>query len=256
MSTPQPLPLLSVIIPYYNTGSVFEETLNSLRASSYPLIEVIVVDDGSQPDHVDYLRQLQQEKQDFQLLHQPNSGPSVARHTGILHAKGSFILPLDADDCISEDYLQLAVDAFQQNPKLKLVYCQAEKFGAKEGPWNLPDFSLDKLAIENMIFVSAVFKREDYLLTGGFDPKMRQGWEDWEFWINLLKGGGQVLCLEHVGFFYRIQSASRRKRFSKEQKKKTIAYLNAKHKRFFQRHLRGPLRQQRSLSKFINLFLS
>ncbi|WP_162098470.1 glycosyltransferase family A protein [Nitritalea halalkaliphila] len=152
MYATKPSPQLSVIIPYYNTGKIFQETLDCLQTFQEPTIEIIVIDDGSEPKHAAYLRQLQQERQDFKLLQQPNSGPSVARHTGILHAKGTYILPLDADDCISEDYLRLAVAAFQKNPKLKLVYCQAEKFGAKKGPWKLPDFSLDKLAVENMIF--------------------------------------------------------------------------------------------------------
>jgi len=82
------------------------------------------------------------------------------------------------------------------------------------------------------------------------------GREDWEFWIKMLKNGGEVVQLPIVGFFYRLTPNSKRKKTGTTQKKKErIAYLNSKHLDFFERELNGPLRIQRTWSKPYNTLL-
>nr|WP_244545609.1 galactosyltransferase-related protein [Algoriphagus locisalis] len=108
------------------------------------------------------------------------------------------------------------------------------------------------LAKDNMIFVSVVFRKNDWAASGGFDERLIWGWEDWEFWISLLKNGGEVKKLSCVGFYYRIHSISRRKAVTKQDKKRTINLLNEKHTVFLQQQLGGPIRNPRSWSKTIN----
>lgn len=244
--------LVSVVIPCHNHGNFLEETVNSVINSTYQNIEIVIVNDGSTDNSLEVIKKIAKENLRVYYINQTNSGPSEARNAGIEFANGFYILPLDGDDKIHSDYITQAVNALEQNLQTKVVYCQAEKFGRKSGKWNLKPFSHKSLATENMIFVSALFRKSDWEAVGGFDDALDKGWEDWEFWISMLKDGSQAVQLPLTGFYYRIHSTSRRKSFESEAKKQAIAYLNKKHSDFFWKHIYGPLRAQRSVSKYYN----
>jgi len=248
-------PLVSVIIPCYNQGQYLREAIQSALASDYPNIEIIIVDDGSKDNSHEVAMKIAEEHKNIRSVHQNNSGPSKARNHGIRLAKGKYILPLDADDLIAPNYISEAVTILENRPDVKLVYCEAEKFEGKTGHWKLRPFSLDLLARDNMIFVSGIFRKSDWEECGGFDENIIWEREDWEFWISLLKNGGEVVKLPFVGFYYRIKTHSRRKGMTSEQKKKMIAYINHKHKDFIYERLNGPLRFQRTHSKKYNSIL-
>lgn len=248
-------PLVSIVIPCYNAAPYLEETLSSCMAIRYPHFEIIVMDDGSADESKSILvKWAKQYPEKIRVFQQCNQGPSIARNQGIHHANGKYIVPVDGDDRIHPDYIYQAVKELESDPDIKLVYCEAEKFGGKTGHWILKPFSLEQLAQDNMIFVSSLFRKSDWEKTGGFDPRFCFGWEDWEFWINLLKHGGKVVKLPFVGFYYRIRANSRRKSTNKAAKKMTIDLLNQKHPEFFDYFLNGPLRNPRGLSKYINPF--
>ena len=246
-------PLVSVIIPCYNHVMYLEEAVNSVLNSSYQQTEIIIVDDGSTDNSYRLAQNLaDRHPEKVSAFSQENSGPSVARNKAISLAKGTYILPLDADDKIGKKYIKQAIRLLEADDDIKLVYCEAEKFGKKTGRWKLRPFCRQSLAQDNMIFVSALFRKKDWAKAGGFDERMKCGWEDWEFWISLLKDGGQVKKLPCIGFYYRIHSISRRKSVTKQDKKSTIDLLNQKHAHFLQQHLHGPIRNPRSWSKSIN----
>ncbi len=245
---------VSVIVPCYNHGKFLEETITSVIRSTHPAIEIIIVDDGSKDNSIDIAKQFVSKYPNIRVLTQANKGPSAARNYGIRESSGSIILPLDADDLISPGYITEAVQVLESRKEVKVVYCNAEKFGAKKEPWKLKPFSLGSLAKDNMIFVSAMYRKSDWAACGGYSEDFVWGREDWEFWIKMLKDGGEVVRLPLTGFYYRVQGPSRRKSHKKGSKKKRIDYLNAKHPEFFKAQLNGPLRYQRSLSRLINFF--
>jgi glycosyltransferase involved in cell wall biosynthesis len=251
------LPLVSVVIPCFNQGKYLNETVTSVLASSYKHIELILVNDGSTDNSLEIAKKLEASHPEIRTIDQPNGGVAKARNTGITIASGKYILPLDGDDLISSDYIQKAVDALEANPELKVAYCQAVKFNESgQKPWKLKPFSRHQLAKDNMIFVAAIFRKSDAVEVGGFSEDMKMGREDWEFWIKMLKNGGEVVQLPILGFFYRLTPSSKRKKTGTTQKKKErIAYLNAKHMDFFERELNGPLRIQRTWSKPYNTLL-
>ena len=84
-----------------------------------------------------------------------------------------------------------------------------------------------------MIFCSALFKKEDWKLVGGYDANMIYGLEDWEFWISILKNGGNVKCLDIVGFYYRVKENSMSTLISVEQRDFTQRYVAQKHFNFY-----------------------
>lgn len=246
--------LVSVIIPCYNHGLYLEETVQSVLNSSYVELEIIIVDDGSTDNSKQVATLLCSKYNNISYYFQDNSGPSVARNFGISQSSGEYILPLDADDLISDNYIQEAVNRLNVEPDLKVVYAKAEKFGKVNKAWNLKTFSLYNLALDNLIYVSAVFRKSDWERVNGYTENKVLVREDWEFWIKILKDGGKVIQLPFVGFYYRIHTTSRRKSMSKEKKNAEIDYLNQHHSEYFKKYLNGPLRKNRSLSKLINLF--
>ncbi|MEB2785642.1 glycosyltransferase family A protein [Algoriphagus persicinus] len=246
-------PLVSVIIPCFNHEDFLDDAVNSVLNCSYHNFEIVIMDDGSSDDSYTKARALENKYPDqIRAFSQENAGPSVARNRAIQLAKGKYILPLDADDKIGSKYIEQGIQLLESDQNIKLVYCEAEKFGLISEPWNLRPFCPQLLARDNMIFVSALFRKNDWAEAGGFDERMKWGWEDWEFWISLLKNGGEVKKLSYIGFYYRIHTISRRKSVTKQAKKKTIDLLNEKHAVFLKQYLGGPIRNPRSWSKTIN----
>ena len=226
-------PLLSIIVPCYNQAQYLDECLQSVYNQTFQDWECIIVNDGS-PDHTEQVAQSWVLKNDrFSYLYSENKGVSNARNIGIEKAKGQFILPLDADDKISNEYTTLAINEFQVDKELTLVYCKAKKFGGINEDWILDDFSIQKLAIDNMIFCSAIYKKTDWEKVGGYDINMVTGLEDWEFWISLLKDNAKVVKLDVFGFFYRIKVNSRQKNLHILEKKDLFKYISVKHAGFF-----------------------
>jgi glycosyltransferase involved in cell wall biosynthesis len=246
-------PIVSVVIPIFNQAQFLLETFDSIIKSTFKEIEIIIVDDGSKDDSPKIALDLERKfpGQVFVII-QKNSGPAKARNEGIRKATGKYILPLDADDLISPTYIENAVKILDSNSLVKVVYSEAEKFGDKNGKWKLKPYSPFALALDNMIFVSAFYRKNDWEKVGGYDERMTWGWEDWEFWINLLKSGGEVVKLPETGFYYRIRKNSRRKSTNKDSKHRTIDLINSKHLDFLKAQINGPLRYKRSLSPLIN----
>jgi glycosyltransferase involved in cell wall biosynthesis len=93
--SPPSEPTISVVIPCYNGARFIRETLESVRAQTRPVLEVIVVDDGSTDDSAAIAESFGPL---VRVIRQPNQGESVARNRGIDEAKGDWIAFLDADD--------------------------------------------------------------------------------------------------------------------------------------------------------------
>lgn len=225
-------PLVSIIVPCYNQAQYLDEALQSVLDQTYTNWECIVVNDGSQDNTDEVAKKWIEKDNRFKCLYQENKGVSSARNTGIDYSSGEFILPLDADDKISPAYVALAVESFQRDGLLKVVYCKVEKFGDEIGPLNLKPYAIKTLAAENMIFCTAMYRKRDWELVGGYDINMIYGLEDWEFWIALLKNGGEVKCLNEVGFYYRIKKVSRNSQSNNNQKY-LLEYMSVKHADFF-----------------------
>lgn len=202
-------PLVSIIVPCYNQAQFLPEALDSVLAQTYQNWECVIVNDGS-ADNTDHVANEYCERDSrFKYLRQENLGVSMARNNGIKVSHGEFILPLDGDDMIAQTYVEKALSIFDCCPDIKLVYCKARLFGTLECEWDLPKYDYDELLWNNMIFCSAMYRRKDYNQTGGYNPNMQEGLEDWDFWLSLLKKDDVVYCIEDHLFFYRKHGDSR-----------------------------------------------
>ena len=111
--------MISVIIPLYNKETTIEQSIRSLLTQSFSDFELIVVDDGSTDGSAEKIRGITDER--MILICQENGGPSKARNTGVKHARGEWIVFLDADDELLPDALQIMTAAIKRYPDADLV---------------------------------------------------------------------------------------------------------------------------------------
>ena len=226
------VPRVSVIIPCYNHGRYLDESIGSVLDQTFKDLEIIVVNDGStDPETLDILDLLN--RKGCRVLHTPNQGPAAARNTGISSCRSDYILPLDADDRISPDFIREAVTVLDADPLLGVVYGRVRFFGEAEGVWEQPEFSPGRLLIENMIVATAVFRRKDWLAVGGYRAVMKEGWEDWDFWLSLVGISRKVNRLENGIFYYRIRHDSRTRSLPLGMKMKLFSRLVLSHKSLY-----------------------
>jgi len=202
------MPKVSVIIPCYNHGQYIDQAVESVLAQTFQDFEVIIINDGSTDSYTNELL-LNYKKPKTRVIKTENCGPSSARNMGINNANGEYILPLDADDYISNTYLEKAVKILDNELEIKIVYCMAEKFGNENQRWNLNKFSIEGMYLYNCIFSSALFRKDDWLRIDGYASDMTCGYEDWDFWLSILGTDGEVFRIPEVLFFYRIHDYSR-----------------------------------------------
>lgn len=244
------LPLVSVVVPLYNMEEFVGDTLRSVLASTYRHLEVIVVDDGSSDASASIVAEIAAQDSRVTLLHQENAGPCRARNNAVAASHGQYILPVDADNLLASQFIGQAVPILEAQPNVKVVCPTMEFIGDKQGAWRLPEFSLSLLARRNHIDTCALYRRTDFDRIGGYCEEIIAR-EDWDFWISLLKDGGEVVRLPEVGCYYRVRKQSKRIR-DRKLKAHVTAVLNERHGAFFEEQLGGPLRRMRSWSRWIN----
>ena len=200
--------LISIIIPCYNDAQYIEQAVNSALNQTYANKEVIVIDDGSNFETKTVLKKL--EPKITKLITQENKGQSTARNVGIREAKGNYILVLDSDDFFEPTFCEKAIAVFLENNEVKIVTCEAnllyndgsiEVYKPKGG-------SISNFIYSNGALGTSLYKKEDWQNCGGYDESMRKGFEDWEFFIRLLKNGGTVEVINEPLYNYRKRSNS------------------------------------------------
>lgn len=196
------IPLVSVIIPCYNTYEYIQETLDSVFSQTYQNIEVIAIDDGSTDSTLQKLYENQEIHPQLKVITQKNTYYIIARNNAVKYAKGKYLIFLDSDDKIAPEYIEKCCEIAEQDQNIAAVYSMADFFDAKNEPWQLPEFRLPDFLYRNCIYVSALIRKSEFDKVGGFDENLTQ-FEDWDLYISLVKNGGKVYRLPETLFYYR-----------------------------------------------------
>jgi glycosyltransferase involved in cell wall biosynthesis len=200
-----PAPTVSVIIPSYNTAGSIKPCVDSVLAQTYRDFEAIVVNDGS-PDTPELERALERYLDRIRYIKQENRGPSGARNTGILQARGRYVAFLDSDDFWYPDHLASQMEMLLGDESLGLVYSDyhVARHGvtvgrAFEREPQSRDISFRSLLVEDCSIgtSSAVVCRQAILDAGMFDENLRRC-EDFHLWLRLAHRGVQMRGLMRV----------------------------------------------------------
>lgn len=180
----------------------------SVVNQTYKNFECIIVNDGSVDNTEEIILNWIKTDNRFKYYYQENSGLSKTRNKGIELSAGKYILPLDSDDKISNNYIEECVRVLETQNDVKIAYGASFVFGNKLKKWNLDKYNFEDLLYKNMIYCTGLFRKEDWEKVGGYDENLNEGLEDWEFWIHILKTGGKALKIDSCYFYYRIKEKS------------------------------------------------
>ena len=191
------MPLVSVVIPTYNTARYISEAIESVLAQTYRDFEIIVVDDGSTDNtyevikqcHANNIRDVElievtnpfqqtQRTQRTQQTHltkliyiyQKNSGRAGARNTGIKAARGRYIAFLDSDDLWTSGKLEKQVEIMEGNNKIDFLFGDKQRF-SDDGKV-ITSSMFTRRCYDTDFFGDPLYVRDAYrkLLQGNFIP--------------------------------------------------------------------------------------
>lgn len=130
------MPDVSILMAVYNAAPYLREALDSLLAQTHDGWEALCVDDASTDDSLAVLQEYAARDARIRVYHQTeNQGQAVARNVALAHARGAYIMMLDADDYLSADALRQAVATFERHERTDCVVFQLRLFGAKDELW-------------------------------------------------------------------------------------------------------------------------
>lgn len=224
--------LVSVVIPVYNQAQYVREAVLSACAQGEN-IEIIVVDDAS-PRRGEVEGALSGLEDSVRLITLTrNRGLAGARNAGIAEAHGELILPLDADDNLKCGAIRRLKQALLEYPQADVAYGYLREFEGGSGIWGYSGgWPLRALLETNRLPYSSIFRKSAWERVGGYDEKMRLGYEDWEFWIRLACSGSQFVCINDVTLLYRKRPGSMYEK-SLQYHNDIIAYIQAKHADYY-----------------------
>lgn len=201
---------ISVVIPAYNASLFIAETLRSVLAQTYPVNDIIVVDDGSTDNTADIAESF---GAPVRVFRQPNARQAAARNFGVSQATSEWIAFLDADDLWLPHKIERQLAELARNPHADLCYTGCtwlvqQGSTATLGPaFPAPPAShIRQALLKEVTFLpsSVLMRRSAFLAVGGFNPRYRFGTEDYDLWLRLRHHGTHfAACTEPLTLYRR-----------------------------------------------------
>lgn len=215
------LPLVSIIIPAYNSSAFVADAIRSAINQDYESREIIVVDDGSTDSTPAILKYFADQEQ-IRVVTQINAGAGAARNHGLKHANGTYIAFLDSDDFWVPGKLRFQIEYLEEKPKVGAVSSKWLLWHADAGgrfllpelsPVNKPFSTVPedsgwiytKLLLDCRLLTSTlVLRRSVVEQVGGFDEDLARG-QDYDYWLRLSRLS-EIHKLDRELVLYRIHA--------------------------------------------------
>ncbi len=199
--------MFSIVVPSFNQQEFLLDAIDSALHQTVRS-EIIVIDDGS-TDHSLAIAQHYWAKNHIKVIPQVNKGLASARNTGIMNAKGDWILPLDADDILQDNCVERIMETIAQIPDADVVAPSFKTFGlSNEEVILMPNPTLEDFKTGNRIGYCAAIRKSVLLEVGGYSPRMTFGYEDYHLWFDLLSRGKKIVTIPEVLWLYRTKERS------------------------------------------------
>lgn len=191
---------VSIIITCYNYAKFVKDAIDSALNQSYSNVEIVVVNDGSTDDIHEVISNY---KDKITYINQENQGSAKARNNGILNSTGNFIFCLDADDWVSETYVEDAINLIEDDYSIisPVALFTNSELNANSEMWpsryimNTNGNTLNDLLFVNRSNSCSLFSKKLWELSEKYNDKAPRG-EDWLFWISLLKLGCKIKYID------------------------------------------------------------
>lgn len=220
-------PLISVIVPFYNSEKFIEQTIKSILNQTFPSYEILIIDDGSTNKiALEKLEQIKELDKRIKVFHKQNEGLATTRDYGASksdeHAR--YLMFIDDDDLIEPTFLECGFWTLETNKDAAWAYSDSLGFGAIEYTWN-KYFSSEKMKKENDLVSAALVRKTDFFLVNGYNLKEKAVNEDWNFWLKLLSKEKFPVHISFYGEWYRRKENGELQR-SRENKERSLEIIN------------------------------
>lgn len=148
---------VSVIVPIYNAEKYISECIESITCQTYKNLEIILINDGSLDNSIKICKQYAKNDDRIKLRDGENHGVSYARNKGIEEATGEYIIFIDSDDIIKENYIDILIKEINSDINLDLAVCTYEEISLNER-------SIFKLSSSDMSLLTGTLKKDYYLI--------------------------------------------------------------------------------------------
>lgn len=227
-------PLISVIVPSYNSEKYIQETILSVQNQSYQNWECLIIDDGSTDSTKEIVENLLLNDQRIKYYYKDNSGLSDSRNYGVNVATGDFIQFLDSDDILFPKKFELSIESYQSETDDKVILFTDFEFTKEENPYekenSIPKLSKNYSQLKKINFkqlynewdVDFVIPTHAFLFPrfifnqNAYDITLKSK-EDWDFYLSILFNDEDIIfkSIEYVGCGYRIRKNSMSQDLSK-----------------------------------------
>lgn len=207
----------ALVVPYFNGSKFIDRCVESILKQSVPYDEIIIVDDGSTPNHADYVEKFDQIS-GIRVVKKPNGGQGSARNFGASIADADFISFLDQDDFLLADHNKILSTKLLENPDVGYVYGDAVE---ADGEGNIIRYGMIKDHAlhpkENIVhFVgqdcfilpsASMITKSAFSKVGGFDEQFT-GYEDDDLFLRLFRAGFKGVFIDEPVYVWCIHGES------------------------------------------------
>ena len=216
--------LISIIIPIYNTENYLAECLESIINQTYYNLEVLLIDDGSTDNSGRICDDYAQKDTRIKVIHKENGGVSSARNIGLDLARGEYLVFIDSDDFVDEDYIKKMYDGLKINDA-DVLFCKHAQYingEIKHVQENFPsnltvdfkdknfvEFILRSISAKNHIFIGStrILYKKSSIRNIRFHCGIKIS-EDVLFSIKILLGVRKIAFINDCLYFYRQREGS------------------------------------------------
>lgn len=200
-------PTISIIVPFYNDDKHIRQTINALLNQTYPLFELLIIDDGStKKEALDELNEISKLDERIKIFHKENTGVSDTRDYGasISSECTKYLVFCDSDDLLDKTYLECGYLTLESNIDASFTYTDAVCFDEKNYLWNR-FFDSEVMKYENLLVNSNMIRKDAFKSVGGYEYKEKKIYEDWNLWLKLIRDKKFPVKMNYYGCWYRVK---------------------------------------------------
>jgi glycosyltransferase involved in cell wall biosynthesis len=201
-------PLVSVIMPVYNTADYVGASIQSILSQSYKNFELIIINDCSTDASDDVITSFNDKRIKY-YRNEENKKIVYCRNKAVEYSSGKYIAMLDSDDISHPDRIKLQVDFLEKNEDYGFIGTFVSQIDSKGNKIVDVKYFLDSeyircvLLFKNCFCASAVMFRRDAIIKHQFNPDFPVA-EDYEIYLNILKDGWLCGNIDKILTQYRI----------------------------------------------------
>ena len=177
---------ISVLITTYNCGQYIRQTIKSILNQTYPISELVIIDDGSEDDTMMIVSEFNDPRIVFRKYE--HIGRSKALNIGLKTVKCEWVAPVDADDLWAPT--KLSNQILQITSERDFIFTDSVYFRSQNVSYLIPNFAngkelIRKIALHgHLAFSSVLFNKNCVEKVGGFDEKLSNS-EDYDLWLRI-----------------------------------------------------------------------